>query len=30
VYVSTAKGVWLVKNGKISLIKSAEKTGQQK
>jgi hypothetical protein len=30
VYVSTANSVWLVKNGKISLIKSAEKTGQQK
>jgi hypothetical protein len=30
VYVSTAKGVWLVKNGKISLIKSVEKAGQQK
>jgi hypothetical protein len=30
VYVSTAKGVWLVKNGKISLIKPVEKTGQQK
>lgn len=29
-YVSTAKGVWLVKNGKISLIKSTEKAGQQK
>ena len=29
VYVSTAKGVWLVKNGKISLIKSAEKAGFQ-
>jgi hypothetical protein len=38
VYVSTPKGVWLVKNGKMSLIKSAEKArfqeikkaGQQK
>jgi hypothetical protein len=30
VYVSTAKGAWLVKDGKISLIKSAEKAGQQK
>jgi hypothetical protein len=29
-YVSTAKNIWLVKNGKISLIKSTEKTGQQK
>jgi hypothetical protein len=29
VYVSTAKGVWLVKNGKISLIKSAGKAGSQ-
>jgi hypothetical protein len=29
VYVSTAKGVWLVKNGKISLIKPAEKAGSQ-
>jgi hypothetical protein len=26
-YVSTPEGVWLVKNGKISLIKSAEKAG---
>lgn len=30
VYVSTAKGAWLVKNGKISLIKPVEKAGQQK
>ena len=30
VYVSTAKNLWLVKNGKISLIESAEKAGQQK
>ena len=29
VYVSTAKGVRLVKDGKISLIKSAEKAGSQ-
>jgi hypothetical protein len=30
VYVSTAKGEWLVKNGKISLIKPTGKAGQQK
>jgi hypothetical protein len=30
VYVSTAKGEWLVKNGKISLIKPTGKSGQQK
>jgi hypothetical protein len=30
VYVSTAKGAWLVKNGKISLIESVEKARQQK
>jgi len=29
VYVSTAKNLWLVKNGKISLIKSTQKAGQQ-
>jgi hypothetical protein len=29
VYVSTTKSVWLVKDGKISLIRSAEKTGAQ-
>jgi hypothetical protein len=29
-YVSTANSLWLVKNGKISLIKSTEKAGQQK
>ncbi|MGA2069754.1 MAG: hypothetical protein ABSG97_00245 [Sedimentisphaerales bacterium] len=29
-YVATAKGEWLVKNGKISLIKPVKKTGQQK
>jgi hypothetical protein len=30
VYVSTAENLWLVKNGKISLIKPTEKKGQQK
>jgi hypothetical protein len=29
-YVATAKGEWLVKNGQISLIKPVGKTGQQK
>jgi len=29
VYVSTAKNIWLVKNGKISLIKSTEKTNSR-
>jgi hypothetical protein len=30
VYVATAKGAWLVKNGKISLVKAAVKTEQKK